>query len=321
MSTLRDPQKSRIERELFVRAFLATSPPARVAAQLSRAMRDTVLDPGQLLYRELDRAGSMHFVVSGRLRMERGGGLPQDLGPGAMVGLLDATIPRPHSHSAVALEATRLLTLDVADYLDILEDNFGFAVDTLSAGAREQSGLALRLGAEGAYSASTTGPKAAAALTLAKLDWVECLLLLRCSCLFEIAPVQALARLARSALVQEWDAKSRIIAPGLPVTQLHFVARGQVEVRQPEPGFAVEFGAGGLIAGLSALGAAEYTCEATAISDATTLGIAIEDLFDVAEDHFELCASMLSCISSERARVDEAFEGRGLALDVVRSSS
>ena len=319
MMSARDPQKSRVERELFVRAFLATSPPARVAAQLSRAMRDTVLEPGQVLYQEHDRAGALHFVVSGRLRISRGGGPARDLGAGEMVGLLDATIPRPRSHSAVALDAVRLLTLDVADYLDILEDNFDFAVDTLNAGAREQSALALRLGAEAAYSSTITECKAAAALTLGDLDWVECLLLLRCACLFETASVQALARLARSALVQHWNADAVIVPPRAPVTHLYFVARGRVGVRHAELGSVVEFGTGGLIAGLAALGAAEYTCGVTAASDATTLAIAVEDLFDVAEDHFELCASMLSCISAERARVDEALEVHGLASDVDSS--
>ncbi len=320
MSDLRDPQKNRVERELFVRAFLATNPPARVAAQLSRAMRDTELEPGQILYRERDRASALHFVVSGRLRLDTPGGATRDVESGAMVGLCDATIPRLRSHRATALDPTRLLSIEAADYLDILEDNFGFAVDTLSAGAREQSALALRLGAEAAYSEAMSGPKSAASLALGELDWVERLRLLRCSCLFETAPVQALARLARSASVKQWPAESRIIEPGLASSHVHFVARGRVEVRHRECGITAQLGVGGLIAGLAALGGGEYTCEATALSAATIIGIAVEDLFDVAEDHFELCTSMLSCVSSERARVEEALEARDFAPEPRPSS-
>ena len=127
-----DLGKQRVEHELFLRAFLSTKPPDRVATQLSRVTRDTHLVAGDVLFEAGEAPERLHFVASGRIRLDAPETAPWSVAAGSLLGVLDASIPRPRARTATAIEPTHVLTLDFVDYLDILEDNFGFAVRDLA---------------------------------------------------------------------------------------------------------------------------------------------------------------------------------------------
>ncbi len=308
-----DSGKTRVERELFVRAFLSTTPPARVASQLSKMMRDRHVAPGEVVYRRGDDSHELYFIVSGCIQVSAPQRETWAFGSGSMLGLFDASIPRPRTRTATAGEPSHLLELDVVDYLDIIEDNFGFAVDTLVAGAREQCKLAEQLGSATEQGEADLGRSGQVA---ADSDWdaIDCLLLLRKVGLFKAAPVQALAQLARLGRVRRWPAGAYLFKAGDPVRDLQVVAGGSVVT---EPGLGrepIEFHPASIVSGLAPLGGESHDRGALAPAPAVTLAIDLEDLFDVAEDHFEVCRSMLAWIASTRADLSEEAARRQLEI-------
>src|SRR5688572_8341747 len=197
-----DPGKQRVEHELFLRAFLSTKPPDRVATQLSRVMKDTHLVTGEVLFEAGEPPERLHFVASGGIRLDAPEKAPWSVAAGSLLGLLDASIPRPRTRTATATEPTRVLTLDFVDYLDILEDNFGFAVETLRSAARSHSELALQLDSETVF--VTPRAPEAAAIDETSIDAVQRVLVLQKVGLFRSAPAQALVQLAHLATVRAY---------------------------------------------------------------------------------------------------------------------
>jgi hypothetical protein len=65
---------------------------------------------------------------------------------------------------------------------------------------------------------------------------------------------------------------------------------------------------------LAALGGQDEDILATAQSNVVTIALAIEDVFDVAEDHFDLYRSMVSYVARERARLAETGSADAAAL-------
>lgn len=302
-----DPGKQRVEHELFLRAFLSTKPPDRVATQLSQVTRDTHLDRGEVLFEVGQPPERLHFVATGRISLETTDGVVSSVDAGSLLGLLDASIPRPRMRTATALEATHVLTLDFVDYLDILEDNFGFAVDTLRAGAQSYCLLAEKLGSAAMF-ASLEEP--AAAPPGGELDIVQRVLVLQHVGLFRAAPAQALVQLAHLAEVKHWRPGDTLFSSGDPVTETRIVARGLVTVGTRADSVVAECGPHQIVGDLAILGQLAHEFSARAEAASVTIDIHVEDLFDVAEDHFDLWRSMLSYVARQRARVSEALSSR-----------
>lgn len=303
-----DLGKQRVEHELFLRAFLSTEPPDRVATQLSRVTRDTHLALGDVLFEAGEPPERLHFVASGRIRLDAAETAPWSVAAGSLLGLLDASIPRPRTRTATAIEPAHVLTLDFVDYLDILEDNFGFAVDTLRSAARSHSELALQLD-------SATVFRPAHALSTASgetaIDAVQRVLVLQQVGLFRGAPAQALVQLAHLAVVRSYSAGKSLFAAREPVTKVRIVAAGCVTAQHESAPLAGEFGVNQVVGDLEVLATDVHQFAARARKASTTIELEVEDVFDVAEDHFDLWRSMWSYIASERARLNEAVSRRG----------
>lgn len=302
-----DPGKKRVEHELFLRAFLSTKPPDRVASELSRVTRDTHLDRGAVLFEAGQPPERLHFVATGRIQLESVDGVAATADAGSLLGMIDASIPRPRMRTATALEPTHVLTLDFVDYLDILEDNFGFAVDTLRSGAESYCTLAARLGT----AAVLEPPEDSAPVSEgSELDVVERILVLQHVGLFRGAPAQALVQLAHSAEVKRWRAGDILFAGGDAVTEARIVASGSVVTRQRNDAVMEEFGPHQIVSDLEVLGKPSHEFSARAASRSITIDIHVEDLFDVAEDHFDLWRSMQSYVARQRARLTESMSDR-----------
>ncbi|HEY6727283.1 MAG TPA: cyclic nucleotide-binding domain-containing protein [Polyangiaceae bacterium] len=306
-----DPGKTRVEHELFLRAFLSTKPPDRVAKELSQVTRDTHLDRGAVLFEAGQQPERLHFVANGRIQLTGVDGSASTADAGSLLGMIDASIPRVRPWTATALEPTHVLTLDFADYLDILEDNFGFAVDTLRSGAESYCVLSERLGAAGPLESPA---QPAPALRGSELDVVERILVLQHVGLFGGAPAQALVRLAHSAEAKRWRPGDTLFAVGDPITGVRIVANGLVVTRRRDDTVVTEFGSHQVVGDLEVLGKPSHEACARAEAASITLEIQLEDLFDVAEDHFDLWRSMQSYVARQRARLSESMPDRASDL-------
>ena len=306
----RDLGKQRVEHELFLRAFLSTKPPDRVATQLSLVTRDTHLDAGEVLFEAGQASERLHFVAAGRMRLDGLDGVASVVDSGSLLGMLDASIPRPRTRTATALEPTHVLTLDFVDYLDTLEDNFGFAVDTLRSGAQSYCSLAERAGPESARHEAIGSP----ATVAFEIDAVERVLVLQHTGLFRGAPAQALVQLAHAAEVRRWAAGENVFSSGEPITSASIVARGRIAAHHPDSAPAGRFGPHQIVTDLAVLATEVHEFSAHAQEASVTIEIELEDLFDVAEDHFELWRSMLSYVASQRARLSELMSAREFEL-------
>jgi CRP-like cAMP-binding protein len=284
-----------------------------VAARLSAAVEESRPATGEVLVREGEPVEKLHFIVSGGAAVVREGSKPLLVGPGSLIGLLDANIPRPHRWTVTAEHDTHVLSVGYLDYLDVLEENFGFAVDTLAVGARNQSALAQRAGPE-AFAPAHDGEFPVAALRGLEQDEMGRVLVLRGAGLFRAAPVQSLIVLSRLAQVQEWPPGARLFEPGEPIEYLRVVARGTAKVHSTRWRDSTTSGPYDLVAGLESVGHSEHQFGVTSQSVLTTLEIDLEDLFDVAEDHFGLFTAMLSHVSGERVRLGDVLSQKDLEV-------
>jgi len=305
-----DLGKQRVEHELFLRAFLSTKPPDRVATQLSLVTRDAHLDAGEVLFEAGQAPERLHFVAAGRMRLDGLDGIASVVDPGSLLGMLDASIPRPRTRTATALEPTHVLTLDFVDYLDTLEDNFGFAVDTLRSGAQSYCSLAERADPESVRHAPCGSSQAG----VHEIDAVERVLVLQHTGLFRGAPAQALVQLAHAAEVRRWAAGARVFSSGDPISRATIVARGLIEAQHSHSSRGDRFGPHQIVTDLAVLATEVHEFSAYAKESSVTIELELEDLFDVAEDHFELWRSMLSYVASQRARLSELMSARELEL-------
>ncbi len=77
---------------------------------------------GEVLFEAGETGDALFVVVSGSVRVERGGDLLARLGPGECVGEMGALDLEPRSATVVAGEATRLVRLEQSDLMDLLTD-------------------------------------------------------------------------------------------------------------------------------------------------------------------------------------------------------
>lgn len=305
-----DLDNKRVEHELFLRAFLPTKPSDRVAAELSRVTRDVHLDQGAVLFEAGQAAERLHFVASGRIQLTTPDGTSSTADAGSLLGMLDASIPRPRRRTAIALEQTHVVTLDFDDYLDILEGDFGFAIETLRSGAEGYCELVEHVGDADLFEPTDGAPVSRDR----ELDVVERILILQHVGMFRGAPAQSLVQLAHSAAIKHWRSGDTLFSSGDGVTKLHLVASGIVVTHRHDERVVAEFGPQQIVGDLEVLGRRRHEAWARARTPAVTIDLEVEDLFDIAEDHFDLWRSMLSYVARQRARVNESASGSVSAL-------
>jgi CRP-like cAMP-binding protein len=221
-----------------------------------------------------------------------------------MIGILDGLLERPYTRTAVAVTHCRTIALAMEDYFDTLEDNFEYTRAMIVYGAARHDELTMSHVPDAAFNQSeVTTPDSPLALDAATLNIIERLLALRATRFVRSAPVQALASLAHLASQRSFVAGEPLFRAGDGADDLHVLVAGKVRVRREKPKVNALFLPVRLVAGLATLGFDQHRYEAVAETDVTTLSIAKEDLFDVAEDHFGLARALFAYSSLERERV------------------
>ena len=294
-----------IERELFLRQFTPVPPPKEVARVISRAMREVDLAAGTVLFETGEPARDLYFIVEGEVQLV--GETSTVFRRGAIVGIIDANSQRPYTRKAVALSNVHLLILPYSEWLDVLEDFPGFfAVTRDTMGEllhREISALA----PGGGFPPPPPLNADSAPLSLSVLGR---LLALREVQIFSTASVQALIELAERSHTLSVLAGEGVAPVGGLFGKLLVVLNGEITARRDGPPMvSASFGKHQLVLGAAAFGASVNEYRLTATRDSVLISLAVEDLDDVAEDHFDLVRSFLRATALER----ETFLARMVA--------
>ena len=106
--------------------FQALKPAEREA--LRPLVRITPYEEGEVIFREGDAGLTFHFILGGRVKVQKAAADGRDLileifGPGDPVGAVAAYEERPFPATAVAMEASSLLSLPRQDFFAILAAN------------------------------------------------------------------------------------------------------------------------------------------------------------------------------------------------------
>ncbi len=296
------------ERELFIRSFLGAEPAARVAAALAAVIEDVDVRPGDVLFRAGEPASDVYFVVNGAVELSREGEEPWRLGGQSIVGIIDCSLQRACSRTVVAIEPGHVLRLSFADYMDVMEEHPDAALRLVVWGAAQNRDLAARVGAPllffGAENPSDP------TLSEERLDWddpIQRLIALRAVPALSRAPIQALASLGRVAQVRRVAEGEHLLSMSARPAVLYVLVEGSVRLRAP--GLDVRIGPARILGDLAALGSEPCLYDFVAETDAVTLTLLREDLYDVVEDHFGLVRSLFARISEQRERLLAAAHG------------
>jgi CRP-like cAMP-binding protein len=277
---------------------------ARLSARLADVIDEVALGAGEPLYAPGDTSEHAFVVAEGRVVLETAK-RRLAFGPGAPVGLLDAIRRRPRVGRARAEGDARVLRFRVDDWLELLEDNFTYARNTIITASRIVHELSLAAGAAGAAppAPAPSGDVMAPPCPGAALDDVERALVLRAVPALSRASVQSLMALAGFASDLHAEPGARVFEAGRR-RHLHFVASGLVRVRRlGERPVEADFGPGTLVGGLGALGGHDEQSEARAAEPSALIVVEREDYFDLMEDHFDMVRSVLTALIDERERL------------------
>jgi CRP-like cAMP-binding protein len=321
-----EPVTSRIEREIFFRAFAHTArPPEAVVRQFVDSLSEQQLPRGAILFRAGDPADFIYNLMRGALELRHPSGraAPWHYGAPSIIGVLDALQGQPYSRTAVALDDSVLLGLRSDDYFEILEDNFEFTKVLLGVLYRHAEGLSRPLDPDVVYPDHGCEQSDAKRLAQAQnLDLVERVLVLRSAAPLRAIRLQVLVRLAQLATELTLLPGEPLWSPGQAAGAFWFVARGSVIARRDDPPLHAHFGSGTMVLPLAALAAVEPLYRAVAGEPTLVLTLRKEDLWDVMEDHSDVTRALLAHAAGEQARLltvsaglaEPAIEGASLAV-------
>jgi CRP-like cAMP-binding protein len=295
---------TRVKRELFLRGLVPAKPPAVVARQLVKLMRERSLPAGATLYERGAPATEAYFVVEGSFELTGEGGDKWRFDKGAVLGMLDCSIERPHERKAVALTEAEVLVLNGEDWMDVFEENLAYSRNVREVLGQMQHKLVLETAPSGGYSPRELSPEEALEVGVLEGTMVDRVVALRSSLHLETASVQSLCELASRGEVVRVARGERAFAPGDAGERMFVVIAGLVELeRAREPVVRAVCGPGDLVLGSVSFAGllAEYAM--TARTDALLLAFRESDLDDVIEDHFDLGRSIFRGISLDRVRV------------------
>jgi CRP/FNR family cyclic AMP-dependent transcriptional regulator len=298
MALLMDNPSDFLARELFIRTVLpgiAGEAPARIVELLE----PREVPERAVLFEAGEASTRFYFVVSGEIVMDDPGQKEWRFGPRSIVGIIDATLDRPHARRARASRDTSLLVARSSDWFDLLEDDPELASGTTVSLARQIHAQWLALGP----SIGEARPQEGIPPPAAPLELYEKLLALRDAQLLNAAGLQATASLAEVADELRFEAGELLFDVGASAGTLYLLVHGVVELSRQNPELTVIHNAGSVIGGPPALAHELNEYRARARAPSVVLRISDEDYSDQAETHPELIRATLAYLVSAR----EAF--------------
>jgi CRP-like cAMP-binding protein len=290
-----------LQRELFFRLLTMAKPPVAVARALAQSITDVYFEAGETIYARGTEADAIYFIVDGEVTLETPDDEPWHFTRGGVVGVLDVNLERPRARTAIAATHVHTMKLLAEDWLEILEDNFEYAVRARRAVATDLHKVVVGLAPGGGFEEL---PEHDGVDAVPDMNPVARLVVLRSVGAFRGASVQALASVAAVTDVVDLQAGEVLFERGQAEPSIYVVASGIVDIeRGEEPVVRAAFGPSDLVGGSSSFAGALSQYTARARTTATVLTIRFTDLDDVAEDHFDLTRSISKRLATERERL------------------
>jgi hypothetical protein len=297
-------QRSRVERELFLRAMSPARPTPEVARAIAQTLKDVYLKAGDVVFRRGDPPRAAAFLVRGELVYEGVDGEDdQSFGPGAMIGILDLNIGRPRMRTAIAKTDVHLLEMNYEQWLEVLEDFPDFTATARRNVAGTLHDVNLALAPNGGFDdmAKAEAAEGRAFAGSREADLISRITMLRKTRHFEQASVHAIAQIAERGEVLRPETGDLVLRPGGARDRAFFVMSGSVTIeRRVAPELRATFGAGRIVLGGAAFSDALSSYSMMAGAKTTLLTFDLVDLDDVADDHFDIVRSVLRGISIDR---------------------
>lgn len=295
-----EERAEQLRRELFFRTITVTRPPPAVARALGQAIKPVYFPAGTTLFKKGDDPEDVFFIAEGEVDLEAPGEEPWHFGKGSVVGILDVNMNRPRVRTAVARTDIEAMVLKGEDWIEVLEDNFDYAVATRAIVARDLYLQASRL----PHGGFERAPEHDENMRPPEMSPVASLVVLINMKAFATAGVQALSEVAAAAEVVELEAGDTLFDVGGAGGCIYAVAWGIVELDHPgPPRLGAAFGAGSLLGGAFAYCGKLEVCAARARTAAVLLKLKLTDIDDIAEDHFDLTRAVMRHLALERERL------------------
>jgi CRP-like cAMP-binding protein len=282
----------RLKREILLRSMFPSMPVA-AHVRFIELLDEVTAAPGEVVFDVGDAPDRFLFLIEGRVAMEQKGLRAWEFVPMAVVGIIDAVLERPRTRNCRALEPSRFLSLKMADWFDMLEDNGQVARAAIRNFATQLHGrwqkLAPRLARHSDAPPAPSSPP---------LETYDKILVLRRAASLRSAGMQAIASLATVAEPLRLKQGELLFDVGAHAENLYFVVRGALELTAPG-GFRYLHQRGDLVGGPAALCHALPGYAARATTESVVLRIAEQDFYDQAEEHGRLTRGTLKYLVSE----------------------
>jgi CRP-like cAMP-binding protein len=293
---------TRIARELFLFGFGATAENAEpwVMDRLTALLEEEETAPGQPLFRQGDAPDAFYFLRRGRVRLVRVGervGAPfAEMEGRAVVGVVDAFLDRPRSHTALALTDLEVMSIRTDSWFELLEESFDLARLTSSSLARGAMDLYSKL--PGGRLPSRRAGSVAFGVPARPLDLVERMALLMNTPALRRAGVQVLSDLAACSTEVSCEAGEVLCRPGSVRERLLLVLDGVAEAVFVRPRAALKASRGQIV-GWPDIYGDTVGCEARAMTALRALAIRFEAWLDAMEEHPDMVRAGLAALALE----------------------
>jgi CRP-like cAMP-binding protein len=307
-----DLRLQRTSRELFLSLLTggAGNLESWVIDRMISVFEEEDVETGKRLFARGEPPEFIFFIREGRVMLERDDHPPWVFEGRSVIGVFDALLDRPHERTAVAETDLHLLKMHVDHWLELLEDSFGLARVAVA------NSLSTVAELEARHWAAQTQPRGSVMLQVppvaGPLAFVERLATLASAPLLRGAGIQVLVELADSIEEVSFEPGDAVFERGQQGLHALFVLDGEVEGGRVDPEITVLFGPGTLVGGVASLGEPILGWSARAVTRVRALSMAIEDWFDLMEEHFDLVRSALAELALIReSLLEEMAEHEG----------
>jgi CRP-like cAMP-binding protein len=266
-----------------------------VTDRLTAVLEEEDVRAGEWLFAAGELPDSFYFVRQGRVEILQQGKRPHTLEGHTVVGLFDALSDHPRTRSARAETDLRVMRAPADVFVELLEDSFDLSRTTFlglaGAGATLEERLWAKSGPRHA-GASREFPKAS------RLNVVERLAALIDAPLLRGVGVQALSELAASAREVTLEPEQALVGRGDSRDHVFLVLDGEVEATRTAPDVRWIGGPGEIVCSAAAFTERARAWQAQARVRTRCLAFALEDWFDLMEDHFDMVRSTLRLLAT-----------------------
>jgi CRP-like cAMP-binding protein len=292
-----------IERLLYLRSLptLGHLPPSELAS-IAHYTRERLFRRGELLLREGEPAGSVFFLVDGRVSMRRAGRTIRTVEAPFAVGFLPVLARDPNGMEARAEVDTLTLALGADELLDAFEDSFSLLEGAVRQMSKQLVEVQRELEVQGLMPrdepVETPYPEQ-------ELDLVQRLVLMRQTGPYREASLDPLIEMARRASEVRFEPGDWLWHEGEPAGWGMHVVHGVVRCQGDGGRRVFRMGPGSVVGYIETYANQARGYDAVAETRVVGLRGDTEAFFDVLEDNYELGISFVGFLAQILTRLYE----------------